>query len=479
MRARNGVRCTGPVCSVLMWSSLAWSVCCVSSWAAEPTSALSGLLEQVRQAREAGSIADRKREQVFLEHYDERRRLLERAKQRLQQLTAESARLEKQFNANELKLAELETLYRQRAGNFDELSGVFRSAAADLETQFAHSIAAVGVDDWRAPLAEMRLQKSLPSAAQLDQLKLLFLELMTLQAANAVFDGEVVSPVGETERRRVVRIGAFTATADGDFLSYQPGQHPGETGRLFELARQPASRYVDVAESFAGAAAGAASAVAAAIDPSRGSILSLLVLSPTLGERIEQGGLVGYMILLIGMAGLLIGVERLWTLNAVHRAVSRQCGDIAHPGDNPLGRVLAAARPDNDGTLSDNEFEVLELKVDDAVTKEVPRLQRGLGAMKVFAAIAPLLGLLGTVTGMIETFQAITLFGTGDPKLMAGGISQALVTTAMGLIVAVFILLLHTFANARSRLIREVLETQSAGLLAQQAELRGGSDGRQ
>ncbi len=441
---------------------------CSPVTATEHASALSDLLEQVRAARAADGAINRRREQAFLERYDERRRLLDEAGSRLEQLTAESERLELQFNANELKLAELETLYRQRAGNFEELSGVFRRVAADLEAQFAHSLAAVGVDGWRAPLAEMRSQKSLPTSAQLDGLLLLFLELMVMQAANVSFESEVVSPAGDAEHRRVVRVGPFTMTAGGDFLSYQPGQSLEEAGRLFQLARRPVSRYVNAAESFASAAPGIA---AAPIDPSRGSVLSLLVRTPTLAERIEQGGLVGYFILLIGAAGLLLGGERLWTLSTIRRAVDRQSSDVGHPGDNPLGRVLAAGDAERI-TADDVEHEVLELKLDDAVMKEIPPLQKGLGAMKVFAAIAPLLGLLGTVTGMIETFQAITLFGTGDPKLMAGGISQALVTTALGLIVAVPILLLHTLASARSRTIREVLETQSAGLLAQYAERR-------
>ncbi len=439
-------------------------VACTSISADEHGSPLGDLLEQVRAAREAGSVANRKREQVFIERRDERSSLLDEANRRLEELTAASERLEKQFNANELKLAELETLYRQRAGDFDELSGVFSRTAADLEAQFTHSIAALGMDDQRVLFAEMRSQKSLPTSTQLDGLLLSFLELMAMQSVNVRFESEIVLPAGDTQRRRVVRTGPFTLTADGDFLSYLPGQG-AEEGRLFQLARRPASRYVHAAESFARAESGYA---AAPIDPSRGAVLSLLVRSPTLTERIEQGGIVGYFILLIGAAGLLLGGERLWNLTVVRRAVNRQSLDVGHPQDNPLGRVFTAC--DAERARGDVEYEVLELKLDDAVMRELPPLERGLGAMKVFAAIAPLLGLLGTVTGMIETFQAITLFGTGDPKLMAGGISQALVTTALGLIVAVPILLLHTLASARSRAIRETLEAQSAGLLAQYVE---------
>ena len=440
---------------------------CLSVSAAEHLPALGDLIKQVRTEREAGSTIDRRREEEFLRRHEEQRRLLDKARRDFRELTAESERLERQFRANETKLAELEALYRQRAGDFEDLSGTFRRTAADLEARLNRSVVAVGMDGWRKPLTEMRSQKSLPTSEQFDTLLLLFLELMAMQAANVSFEGEVVSPAGNTERRRVVRVGAFTIIVDGDFLSYLPGEGTAE-GRLFQLARSPASRYVDAAESFAHAESGV---TAAPVDPSRGVVLSLLAHSPTLAERIKQGGVVGYFILLIGGAGLLLGGERLWVLGRMRRKVNRQSMDVGNLGDNPLGRVFATCNAEC--VAGDIEHEVLEMKLDDAIMKEIPSLERRLGAMKVFAAVAPLLGLLGTVTGMIETFQAVTLFGTGDPKLMAGGISQALVTTALGLSVAVPILLLHTLAAARSREVREVLEVQSAGLLVQYAEKRG------
>ena len=443
------------------------TVVSVPAFSEEAASALGKLLEEVRSAHTTGSAANREREERFIERRDERRRLLDEANRRFERLTAESESLERQFNANELELADLEKLYLLRAGDFDGLSGVFRRAAADLEAQLMHSIAALGMRHRLDSLADMRESKSLPAPGELDDLLLLFLELMTMQAANVRVESDVVSSNGEVERLTVVRTGPFTATAGGDFLSYLPGDN-AEAGRLFRLARRPAQRYVEAAESFARAGQGLA---AAPIDPSRGVVLSLLVRTPTLAERVEQGGPVGYFILLIGVVGLLLGGERLLVLTFLRRSVDRQSRDVGRLRDNPLGRVLAAASTERD---TDTDFEVLELKLDDAVMKEIPPLERGLGAMKIFAAIAPLLGLLGTVTGMIETFQAITLFGTGNPRLMAGGISQALVTTALGLIVAVPILLLHTLASARSRGIRQVLEEQSAGLLAEYAESRAG-----
>ena len=93
--------------------------------------------------------------------------------------------------------------------------------------------------------------------------------------------------------------------------------------------------------------------------------------------------------------------------------------------------------------------ETQESVLQEAILNQLPRVERGMAVLAVLGAIAPLLGLLGTVTGMIETFRVITLYGTGDPKLMSGGISEALVTTELGLAVAIPIMLCHTFLSRR------------------------------
>ena len=431
-----------------------------------PTSPFEALLEQVRAERKSGNAADRERERVFLERRDDRQRLLDEAGSRLDHLMKTSESLEQRFNANELELAELRKLRHQRGDASGELPDVFYGAVSYLEAQFADSLATLSIEDQQRSFALLRERKNLLTTEQLDDLMLLFLELMRMQALNLRLVTDVVSPDGEIRQRSVVRVGPFTAFAGGDFLSYLPGQD-GEAGQLFHLPQSPARRYVVAAETFASAAGGI---VAAPVDISRGSVLSLLIRSPTLIERIEQGGIIGYVILFIGVVGLLLGVERVLVLARAHRSVDRQSNDVGCPRDNPLGRVLLACEAER--IAGEVEYEVLELKLDGAVMKEIPALEKRLAVIKVLAAIAPLLGLLGTVTGMIETLQVVTLFGTGDPEWMAGGIGQALVTTALGLVVALPMLLLHTMANAHSRAIREILEAQSAGLLAQYIENR-------
>ena len=150
------------------------------------------------------------------------------------------------------------------------------------------------------------------------------------------------------------------------------------------------------------------------------------------------------MILCLGALALIGGVIRMVYLVSLHAKFGAQCSAESASESNPLGRVMKVYQDS-----PDLDTETLELKLDEAILKEQSHIDSFLWAIKVVSVAAPLMGLLGTVTGMIETFQAITLFGTGDPKLMAGGISEALVTTMLGLIVAIPLVLLHSWLRTR------------------------------
>ena len=203
-----------------------------------------------------------------------------------------------------------------------------------------------------------------------------------------------------------------------------------------------------------------------ALDPTRGQLLQLQIEVPTIEERIRQGGTPGYVIITLGIIALLLSIERFYTLTIVGRQVDSQI-DSPDEADtsNPLGRILQVYHEN-----PDIDAENLVLKLDEAILKEEPAINARIAFIKIISMVAPLLGLLGTVIGMIVTFQAITLFGTGDPKTMAGGISQALITTVLGLVVAIPTVLLHSIVNARATSIKHVLTEQSAGLIAQHAE---------
>jgi biopolymer transport protein ExbB len=273
------------------------------------------------------------------------------------------------------------------------------------------------------------------------------------------FSANVVGADGEEAVTEVTRIGVFNAVANGKYLEYIE-----ETGRLVELQRQPQKRYTSRIEDLESATSGLHPV---GLDPTRGQLLGLLVQSPSLGERIAQGREVGYVIIAIGAIGVAIAIWRLLALFAIGAQVRAQIGKPDQPGNNPLGRVFKVY---TDNRSSD--VESLELKLGEAILRETPDLNKMLPVLKIISVVAPLLGLLGTVTGMIVTFQAITLYGAGDPKLMAGGISTALVTTVLGLVVAIPMVFLHTLVASRARRLTQILQEEAAGILAEQAEGR-------
>jgi biopolymer transport protein ExbB len=268
----------------------------------------------------------------------------------------------------------------------------------------------------------------------------------------------VVDASGQEVERQVTRIGLFNVVADGKYLQYIP-----ETGRLLEFARQPESRYMQGPKAFA---SGEDDIFPFAIDPVRGQLMAILTQAPNLRERVDQGGVIGYIIITLGIFGVLLAITRLLILTLETRRIRRQLGDLDNPAaDNALGRILLAYRQ-----VAGLDIDTLELKMGESVLREVPRITSYLPLLKIIAAVAPLLGLLGTVTGMIITFQAITLFGAGDPRLMAGGISQALITTVLGLTVAIPTLLLHNIVQSRARGLTDILQHEAVAVIAGQAE---------
>ena len=420
---------------------------------------LDELLQQVRQSRSALSAENKAREQRFIQNRNEQQALLQQAQQELAEAEARSDRLTEQFNSNELQLAELNETLRLQLGNFGELFGVVRQVSGDTVGLIRSSLV-TAQDNGREEVAERLAQvRGVPSMEELNDLRALLTEEMIRSGNVARFNATVTRPDGTQAEEELVRIGVFNLISGDRFFNYLP-----ETQTILELARQPQSRFRSMAENLFSASPN--TTVAAAVDPGRGSLLALLIQEPSLGERIDQGGLVGYVIIALGIVGLLIALVRWLYLGATGTRIRSQLKSADQPNEkNPLGRILKVYDDNRDA-----DTETLELKLDEAILKEVPKLETWQGAIKVIAAVAPLLGLLGTVTGMIVTFQAITLFGTGDPKLMAGGISQALVTTVLGLTVAIPLVLLHSVVASRSKALIEVLEEQSAGIIAKQAE---------
>jgi len=418
---------------------------------------LEQLLEITENDRQASGVINDQREQKFLATRDRQKFLLEQAVARLDQEEKRSVRLQKQFEENEKTLEDIQETLRIRIGNFGELFGVVRQVAGETIAIVKNSIVSLQFPNREKNLTGLAEARGIPSIEQMHDLRVELLREMSQSGQVQRFQKQVVLPGGSIVDAEIVRVGVINAITENFFLQFVP-----DTQSLQVLARQPARRYQSMAKDLFALDAGYTTM---AVDPSRGQILSLLIQAPGLAERINQGGLVGYFIIFIGLLGLALSLWRLLILRQDGQAINQQLTTDIVSQDNALGRILSVH---NEHDAMDTES--LELKIDEAILKEVPKLEKYHSIIKVFAAIAPLLGLLGTVVGMIVTFQALTLFGTGDPKLMAGGISQALVTTMLGLIVAIPLVFLHSVLTSWSGTLIEVLEEQSAGLIARHAE---------
>ncbi|MCG8670303.1 MAG: MotA/TolQ/ExbB proton channel family protein [Pseudomonadales bacterium] len=420
---------------------------------------LDELLLQVKALHGEEGRRNQQREQRFLASKNQQRKILNDAEKKLAEIEAESERLKLAFEANEKQLMELSETLHQRTGTLGEMFGVVRQSAGDLRAVIDSSLVSTQFEDRSASLEKLANSKALPTVIELENLWYTLQQEMTESGKVVRYNADVVSASGVIESQSVVRIGPFNAVAEGQFLNFLP-----ETKQLMVLPRQPGQPHQDFADAISSTEA--SGRLTMTIDTTRGSILGMLVQSPSALERVQQGGVIGYIILGLGLLGVLIALERLVRLFLMGKQINQQLSKPDQPCDkNPLGRVLTVFSENKDA-----DPETLELRLDEAILKETPAINRGARIVKLLAAIAPLLGLLGTVTGMIGTFQAITLFGTGDPKLMAGGISQALVTTMLGLIVAVPLLFMHAGIAARSQRFIQVLDEQTAGLIARQLE---------
>lgn len=419
---------------------------------------LDKLLHEIKQTQGAEGKVDAAKETAFLTDPAKQKQMLEAAQTELAKQEEINKQLKAELTSSHDLTAQLETKLSERseALALDELFGVPRQVAGDLKADLSNSLISSQFPDRTKMLGVIADAKALPSMKELEQLWFTLQQEMTESGKVVSFDSEILSVKGEPRKAKVIRIGAFNAVAEGQYLNYLP-----ETGKLADLPRQPEGKFLNLAEDIAEAKTGQ---VDIAIDPTRGALLGMLIQTPDFSERLQQGGLIGYITMILGVAGFIYGIFRLVQLTLTGNKMFKQMNRAELSDDNPLGRVLAVAEKSG---MEDTDN--LELLLDEAITREVPILEKGLAIIKLIAAIGPLLGLLGTVTGMIVTFQTISLYGSGDPKLMAEGISQALVTTVQGLCVAIPLLFLHSIVASRSRTLVQILDEQTAGLMSRRA----------
>jgi len=424
---------------------------------------LDELARMVREAATSEAKINQEREAEFVRERNNQQALLTKARQELAAENQRSDRLRDEYDQNERSLAELETTLAERMGNLGELFGVVRQASGDVQAALDDSMVTAQMPGRTQFLSDLAQRRELPTVPELRQLW----SAMVTEIAESGKVIKFVAPVertnGEKEDLEVVRVGVFNATSDGQFLDWDTSK---SRDHLIELARQPANRFKSMADNLQSTPPGEIAPMA--IDFTRGQILRAVVQSKTPIERVkEDGGIVGYVIIGVGIFGLLLCLWKGFSLYVTGARISRQIKSDVADKKNPLGRVL--------GVYTDNpdtDIETLELKLDEAILRETAPIETGLSFIKVLYVVAPLLGLLGTVVGMIATFQMITLFGTGDPRMMAGGISTALVTTVLGLVVAIPLTILHSFLQGKAKALIQTLEEQAAGIIARMAERR-------
>ena len=433
---------------------------------AQQAKSLDELLGFVKQGQTTEARENRQREQRFANDKAGQAAELKRAQDERARQEALSTELENAFEENELMIAAKEELLTEKLGTLKELFGHLTSAAGDLITNFEnYSLASAQYPGREVFLQELveRMNNStgLPSIEEIERVWYELLREIRETGAVTTFSADVSSPGGESTERQVLRVGSFNIVdMDGNYLSFQ-------NGKLSELARQPSGPYTGWAAELASASGGLNPFGVDPTGPTGGSYLAAIIGTPTLAERWHQGGYVGYAITALGIFAFLLAIFRFSVLTTVGGRVSAQLRSDKANTNNPLGRVLKI-HEDNPNM----DTETLELKLSEGVLKETPELESGLTLLKIIAAIAPLMGLLGTVTGMILTFQAITIFGAGDPKAMAGGISSALITTVLGLLVAIPTVLMFTIVNGRAQRIIHILDEQTTGMIAEHTEAK-------
>ena len=433
-------------------------------------SSVDALLNDIRQNASKVEAENRQREQQFRQRANQQSALLSQAQQELRTLESRAASVERSFASNRNQIDRLETELRAAQGDFGEVFGLARSKAGEFKALLDSSLITAQYPKRTAVLGRIAESKALPSAEDLDNIWKSMLEEIKAQRQVAEFTAPVAN-IDDGAEQTVTRVGPFSVfTSDGaQFLDYKKAD--AESGKnaplLTKLPSQPGGQISSAAKKVASAAEG--ELVYAPLDPTRGELLKSFERVPSFKERHwVQGGNIGKFIIIMAFLGVIFGVLNLIRLFFAKMSINGQKRKAQPSKSNALGRVMMAYEG-----AQNKDADTVELKLDEAILRESPKFEFGLNILKLLAGVAPLLGLLGTVTGMIQTFQAMMIYGTGDPQLMAGGISVALVTTMLGLYAAIPLLVLHSFCASMARSIQGTLEEQSAGIVARHVETRG------
>ena len=416
---------------------------------------LDDLLDQVKNDGKVESKIHKQREKLFLSNQKNQTQLVKQSITAIDDATELKAQLDSLLKSNAKLITNLEIEIENKAGDLSNVFSIVHQVSADQNVAIRQSVISAQFSNRLQSLSDIEDKNELPKIEDLKQLWLILQHQMTQSANVSKTKQQVTSKDGVQLNIDVVRFGGFNAVSDNGFLSYYAPTHS-----LLTLIKQPQNKYLKTSSNWFDGSNSVLKEVV--IDPSLGDILQLYLLKPTIKDRIKQAGLVGYAIIFIGLIGACVALWRLIYLSRVNKKVQKQIKNLDQIQlDNPLGHLLNVAKTNNHTNTA-----LLESKLEESILTHVPQLDKGTNFIKLLAAVAPLLGLLGTVTGMIATFQTIVDLGSSDPQSMAGGISQALLTTVFGLLAAVPLLFCHSFVTSKVRALTVILSQQSAGLLA-------------
>lgn len=456
---RNLIKITGltaTVCVLGMTSNLVL---------AQNASTLAGLLDLVENDRVAESAEYTQRQQEFEQNANRQQQILDTTNERIVEQEQTQSDLSDQFEANEIIIRDKRDILRDRRGDLNELFGTLQGVAGDFLSNFENSLIS-GQYPGRSEYLEDFIAKAGSTIEQLNPEEIerfwFYMQQEVVESARvSTFNGDVALPTGDTVNRSITRIGLYNVISEGEYLNYD-----GDIGHFQVLPKQPAAGMLSAASDLENSTSGF---TLVGIDPTGGvggQVMANLVNFPSVEEQVRNNsGTIGFIIIGVGVVGILIGFLRLLILSLVSIKVRGQLKSDKASKNNPLGRVLLVAESNPAA-----DTETLELKLGEAILQETPALESMLTLIKMIATIAPLGGLLGTVTGMIQVFQQITVYGAGDPTIMAGGISSALMTTVLGIVVAIPTIFMHTVVKSRADNIIHILEEQATGMIAQKAE---------
>lgn len=414
---------------------------------------LEGLLESVKKDSNKELLNEKERLQEFINSKNKQASILKETKNILKNEEIKSENLKTIVDENEALLELKETELETKAASLGEMFGSVRQTSTDFLTNFQNSLTASQNPNKEEIFSKFANSKKLPNIEELTTFWHSMLDEI-VQAGNiSQYESNIILNSGDKSLEQITRVGLFAAVSNGKYLTYS-----NDMKSLVELAVQPNQTLLDEAKSFENSN----EIKNITVDPTRGTLFQMLENNPTILDRVNQGGIVGYVIIALGALGLIAALFKIIVLNIYSIKIKKQIKNLSSPKDtNSLGKIAKIFYENINDSIND-----LEIKVSEAIITETNKIKKGQSFVKLLAAVTPLLGLLGTVTGMIATFQAITLFGTGDPKLMAGGISTALITTVLGLVTAIPLLFAYTYISSKADTLISILEEQSIGLLA-------------